>query len=413
MNTNVLQFAMTTKNVIILSDAAFINGGAVKVAIQSAIGLSKQGLNVIFLCAEGPECDELKNSSVKIVCLNQKNILTEENRIKAFGQGIWNRKSYRILDDLLKSFSTTDTVVHSHVLIKALSPSLWAVLSKYQFKVFITLHDYFLFCPNGGMYNYCKQCICKLRGSTLKCYLTNCDSRSYLHKLWRDIRQIVQKRYLRKISNLNIISISSLNRDIAYPYLNNHTKSWFMLHNPVEFNKLSPVNITQNDCYLFLGRLSPEKGIDMFCEAISNLGLKGLVLGDGELKQEYEKKYPHIKFVGWVSGKEKDKYIRRGKALVFPSRWYEGAPLTILEMKSYGIPCIVPDRCAASEEIEDGKTGFVFKTGDLESLTNCITKYENSDTHGMQKNITEQFSSSDYSLENYSKKLIEIYNWHL
>ena len=401
---------MQVKNVIIISDAATVNGGAVKVAIQSAIGLSKLGLKVLFFSAVGPICEELQNSTVEVICLNQKDILSEKSRIKAIIQGVWNRCSYVTLDKVLQQYKEDDTVIHSHVLIKALSPSVWSVLSKYRFKVFVTLHDYFLFCPNGGMYNYCKQQICKTKASSLSCYITNCDSRNYGHKLWRDLRQVVQKRAFKKIENLNFISISSLNKKIAYPYLKKYAKAWYEVQNPIYFHVLKPVDIKQNEYYLFIGRLSPEKGIDMFCKAISDLGLKGLVLGDGDQKEEYQKKYPMIEFVGWVTGERKDEYINKGKALVFPSKWYEGAPLTILEMKAFGIPCIVPDLCAASEEVEDGKTGLVFETGNVHSLKESLRRYEEEDILAMQNRILSNFSPSVCSIENHCRKLIDCYN---
>lgn len=95
--------------------------------------------------------------------------------------------------------------------------------------------------------------------------------------------------------------------------------------------------------------------------------------------KELKEKYPKIVFCGWVDGEEKEKFILKGKGLIFPSLWYEGSPLTILEMKSCGIPCIVPDKCAASEDIKDGFTGFVFQTGSLYSLKKAIMKYEKVD----------------------------------
>lgn len=400
---------MEVKNVIIICDVSSFNGGAAKVALQTAIGLSELGLNVLLFSAVGPVDAQLQRSNVKVCCLGQKDILSDENRVRAMTQGIWNGKAYSQFRKLLKQYSPEDTVIHSHVLIKALSPSVWAVLAEYDFKVFVTLHDYFLFCPNGGMFNYRKKEICDLRGSSLKCYITNCDVRNYYHKLWRDVRQIVQFKMFSKIKDLNLISISSLNKQVCYPYLNGYAKGWYELQNPIELNENSPVQIEQNEYYLFLGRLSPEKGLDLFCEAITTLHLKGLVVGDGDLREEYSNRYPNIRFVGWATGERKDAYIRQCKAMVLPSRWYEGAPLSVVELKSYGLPCIVPDRCAAREEVEDGKTGIVFRSGDLNSLVNAIKQYETMDLSAMQRAILDSFDPDIYSLNTHCRKLLELY----
>ena len=95
---------------------------------------------------------------------------------------------------------------------------------------------------------------------------------------------------------------------------------------------------------------------------------------------------------------------------MFPSLWYETFGLTVSEAKSYGIPCIVPDNCAASEQVADGKTGYIFKTGDLDSLKAAIMKYEQTDLKQMQENLLDSFHPEDLSMETHLKKLIAIYN---
>ena len=79
-------------------------------------------------------------------------------------------------------------------------------------------------------------------------------------------------------------------------------------------------------------------------------------------------------------------------------------------MKSKGIPCSVPDRCAAAEEIEDGVTGFVFKTGDIHSLKQAIMKYEKADILTLQKNILSTFNADDYPPNTHTRNLLNIYS---
>ena len=102
--------------------------------------------------------------------------------------------------------------------------------------------------------------------------------------------------------------------------------------------------------------------------------------------------------------------MRKAKALIFPSYWRETYGLAVAEARSYGIPCIVPDKCAASEQVVDGKTGYIFKTGDLASLKEAVLKYEHTDLKQMQKNLIESFHPEELSMETHVKKLIEIYN---
>jgi glycosyltransferase involved in cell wall biosynthesis len=184
----------------------------------------------------------------------------------------------------------------------------------------------------------------------------------------------------------------------------------YNLRNPIELNKNNPVNIQDNTEYLFIGRLSAEKGADFFCEAISDLGLRGIVIGDGHMLKELKDKYPDINFAGWKKTTEMSRYIRKSRALIFPSLWYEGSPLTIVEIKSHGIPCIVPDKCAACEEITDGETGYIFESGNLQSLKEAIMKIQQNDISVMSSNIINQFDYQIYTMDTHIKNLLDIYS---
>lgn len=398
------------KNVIIVCDSASVTGGAERIAISSAIGLSDAGYNVYYFSAKGPIDTALLQSGVQVICLNQYDILSDPNRSRAIFQGLWNFKAEKEFRKLLRSLPREDTIIHFHSWTKALSASLFKVSEELDYHIVLTLHDYFSLCPNGGLFNYKKKHICYLKPMSLPCLVCDCDSRSYPQKIWRYLRQLIQNHYLFENKKLNFISISELNRSLLVSHLHHRIKKIYEVNNPVNFGIRYDVDIKANHLYLYIGRLSCEKGIDLFCEAMAQLHLQGCVLGDGYLLQPLQKKYPNIRFAGWVDGAKKDEYIKKCKALVFPSLWYEGAPLTILEMKSHGVPCIVPDLCAASEEIKDGVTGYIFKSGSLSSLENAIEKYEKTDLEEMQKNVIASFKPEKYLLSNYIKKLLSVYD---
>lgn len=397
------------KNIIIICDYAHVVGGIENVAFPSAKKLAAKGFNVYLFTARGPVDRTLIDAGVNVICLNQFDILSNPNRLAAIVQGLYNFEAYKQLTVFLKDFSPVDTIIHFHSWSKALSASVFLASARYKFKIVVTLHDYFTVCPNGGLYNYQARKICDIPPLSGKCICCNCDVRSYFQKIFRVLRQFIQKYIMFKNRNINIIYISNQTCDAVLPYIKSRIKQCFYLKNPVLTKDKGVVDISKNDIYLFIARLSQEKGAELFCQALTELNLKGYVLGDGYLKDKLMKKYPNITFVGWVSGREKEDLVKKGKGLIFPSLWYEGAPLTILEMKANGIPCIVPDRCAASEEIEDGVTGYVFRTGNLESLKEAILKYENSDIKCLQQNILSNFNLNDYLIDTHVTHLIEIY----
>ena len=136
------------RNVVVINDFAYINGGAGKVAIMSALALADQGINVFFFCGTGPVCEELKNSKVKIVSTNQGDI-TKGSKIKGLLQGINNKFAEEKLYQLLQQLDKKETIVHCHAWSKILSSSIFKATKKANIPVVITGHDYGTVCPNG------------------------------------------------------------------------------------------------------------------------------------------------------------------------------------------------------------------------------------------------------------------------
>ena len=107
-----------------------------------------------------------------------------------------------------------------------------------------------------------------------------------------------------------------------------------------------------------------------------------------------------------VEKEEVQKYIIDSRAVVLPSRWYEGAPLTPLEAMQYRIPCIVSNCSAACEYIIEGRNGFVF---DLENLTNVIRKYEEN-ISSFKNDVYFEKIINEYKTDKYINSLINLYN---
>lgn len=400
---------MEIKTVIIVNDFGFVNGGAGKIAISTALGLAENGYRVIFFCAVGPVGKELIHPNIQVICTNQLDILHDSNKIRAIKQGLWNIKAKKIFKEILNFNKPENTVIHFHAWIKALSPSILSLKQLRQYKICITLHDFFLYCPNGGLYIYPKKKICNYEPMSCKCIFCNCDSRSYFQKVWRVIRQFVQNRQLKKLTSTTFISISELSESLLNTKFGLIPYSVVRNNNPIDaplaINESEPKNL-----YLFMARLSSEKGLDLFCQAIDECNVKGCVIGDGYLKDFYKSKYSKIIFPGWLSGVEKMQYIQKTKFFVFPSKLYETFGLSVAEMLSYGVPCIVSNTSAAKELIEDGKSGFIFQNGNIDSLKETIKKAEQADWLFMHNYIKKNFHVNSYSMHSHINRLVNIYS---
>lgn len=396
------------KNVVIVNDFAHADGGAGKVAIDVAFALSDT-FNVYFFTSVKPIDNRFENSNIKLICVGKPDILTDSNRWRAITKGLFDSNIKKQFQAVLANLNPNETIVHVHTWTKALTSAVFCVTAKMDFHLVLTLHDFFVSCPNGGFFNYYEKKICELRSLSCRCIFTDCDARSYPQKIWRILRLLTQNHFLWKNKKLTLLYISDICKNMLISYIPSNVNMVY-LPDPVDLASQGSVTIVDNEYYLYLGRLSPEKGIVLFCDAISELGLKGLVVGDGYLRKELEKKYPQIQFVGWASGEKKERCMKSAKALVFPSFWAETYGLVIAEAKSYGIPCIVPNKCAASEQIEDGQNGYIFETGNLNSLKSAIKKYETTDIKMMQQKLISSFDREALSMNTHIVKLIDIYN---
>lgn len=401
---------MNVKNIIIFNDFGTVSGGASKVAIDSAIGLSRKGYNVIFLCGTEPVSGILKENNIDAICLHQPEMLRDKNKLRAAVRSIWNQKAYKTTRTLLKDYNTSDTIIVVHGYAKTLSTSIFVACNDLKFKMVLILHDYFAACPNGGFFDYQERCICKLRPMSKDCVMQNCDSRSYLQKIYRCIRQyFIRRRFLETGSRIYAYNVSDFSGNRMQPYIKRYFARYETLHNPVDLNTVGYVDITRNNAYIFVGRLSEEKGIKEFCKVMTELSLHGIVLGDGYLMDELRKAYPNILFVGWADAETKDKYLRQAKCLIFPSKVQETFGLSIAEALSYGIPCIMPDECGASCLIKDGENGYLYPMNNYDELKQRVQLIEQCDITQLMDSIRKSFTLQDFTLSNYIDKMEKIF----
>ena len=386
---------------LIVSDYACINGGCAKVAIDTALGLSSMGHEVVFFAGGGETCFELEQSNIEVINLKLPDLLTG-NKMLMFFRGIRNKKAMVALNDLLDKMKD-EVIIHIHSWVKVLSPGIFFVLAKRKKTFFITAHDYFLICPNGGYYNFKKNKICSL-SCRKKCIFVNCDSRNYIIKLWRYYRGLRQRNYLKKCS-YNIITLSSLMKlQFELKGINSS-----IISNPIN---LYNGNISiDEDCtsFAYIGRLSSEKGVKLFCDALASTGYKGYIFGGGPLEKrlynEYGK-YGNIHFMGWMSFDKISAFFPKILCLVFPSIWYEGAPLTIPECQSYGIYCLVSDACSGIEYLNKNN-GMSFESNNLQDLIEKMDIIKEKKTNiEIRKKIQKDVLLSQHNISQYSIELV-------
>ena len=354
--------------IAIVSDYGTVNGGAARVALIGARALAERGHEVHFVCATEPVGPALRHPNIRLHYLGESDVWTERNPLRAAARGIWNRAPARHVRDLLARFDPRDSIVHFHQWTKALSPSVIGAAAASALPIVFTLHDYFLFCPNGIYFDHACRSPCERRPLSIACLAAACDSHSRAHKAVRVIRQVESNAALRRIAPpLNLIHVSASASEVARPHFPGGTRH-FVVPNPSAMPKRLPVEVGGNRAFVYIGRFTPEKGPLGFARAARTASVPAVFLGDGPEAARLQEANPDAELHPWGRDTAVEAVLARARALVFPALWHETLGLVVLESLSRGVPVICSRGTGAADWIEDGVNGFLIRPGDLAGL---------------------------------------------
>jgi glycosyltransferase involved in cell wall biosynthesis len=260
-------------------------------------------------------------------------------------------------------------VAHIHNLFPLISVSILNVLKKCNIPIIQTIHNYRFFCANGLCLDkgkVCEDCL-DLKISNI---LKDCkpENRFYNYLMLLNLFIIRRKNSFKLIDRF-----ITPGRFIKKK----------MIEAGVESSKISIVkNIIKlpgavqksgkgkEPYFLYIGRISREKGIDKLVRMFGVLhGVRLKVLGDGPLlegiKREIkEKNFNNIDIMGYIDGREKNKILGSAAAVIIPSICYEVSPLVIMESFKSGVPAIVNNIGSLPENTIEGQNGFIYDNQD-------------------------------------------------
>lgn len=356
---------------IIIAEFADISGGAQRVAIELASALAEAGTRVTFIHATRGGGTQLRHPAIESICLGLEDIWTL-GAANAAVAGVWNEAAAKALRGALAPHvGAPDTVLHLHQWTRALSPSIFPVLRQANLPLFVSAHDYFLACPNGVLFRFDREEPCLLTPMSLTCIATNCDTKSYAHKVVRLARTAAAQRALHG-AEVNLIHVSDRGRDILAPLV---PASWrhFRLDNPVSIAKAAPAGNLAGRSFAFIGRLTPEKGAILVARAAAQAAVPILFVGDGPASSEIRGICPQAEMAGWIPAPAVEALLRnRIRAVVAPSLWPETGPLTVYEAAAVGLGSIVSNRCGAAERVTP-ESGFVIEPN-VEEIALALTR---------------------------------------
>lgn len=403
--------SMRKYSIIVINDHGSIAGGDSKIAIDSAAGLARRGYDVTYFCSVPPIEERLRAAGVRVVCMGQAASTKNANPTRGALQNLWNVGAQRKLSQLLAGADPRKTIVHVHGWTKALSPScLWAIRQS-NLATVIVGHDYFLACPNGGLFNYQTKQPCSLKPMSLSCLISNCDKHSYGMKLFRVVRQILQDQAIgRPKAPWHFAAVSDFCLDKIGLYLPARMER-SVIPNPVDLEKLPPSTPGASDRFVGVGRLSPEKGFADFAIAARRVGAAVTIIGGGEAREEILAANPAVELPGWLSHPDMLNRLRKARALVFPSLWPETLGLSPLEAAAQGIPSVISNNIGAREWILDGVNGLHFDAGNVDALSACLTRLQDDDlVNRLGQCAYDRYWANAPTLDKYIDRLEILYD---
>lgn len=298
-------------------------------------------------------------------------------------------------------------VVHLNNINFQLTPSIIKEVKKNGIPVIWTVHDYQLVCPNHMMYNLLSKEVCEkcLSGKFSNCIRYKCIHGSKIKSLFGTLEAITYK-YLNVYGLVDKVICPSYfleNKLISNSKFMGKTIVW---HNFIESHFWSECK--KKDYVLYFGRYSYEKGISTLLNVAKKLPhIQFVFAGKGPLENEVNQ-VENVKNVGFKTGSELENLIREARFSIYPSEWYENCPFSVMESQMFGTPVIGANIGGIPELIQVGKTGFLFESGDANSLLEGINLLWN------DKNLQEQLHNNCRSLnfdtlDSYCKKLLLLY----
>jgi glycosyltransferase involved in cell wall biosynthesis len=301
-------------------------------------------------------------------------------------------------------------IVHVHNFFPQLSPSVYYACANAKVPVIQTLHNFRLICPNALLFREgkpCEDCVGRTipwSGIRNACYRDSHVGTAVLatmlttHRLWGTWQVVNAYIALSEFARRKLIAG-------GVPSSHLFVKPNCLVPDP-------GMRTRSGDYALFVGRLSPEKGINTLLAAWDHLPARRLkIVGDGPLRDVVEQaNIPNVEFIGPQSSEAAMGLIGSAAFLVIPSECYENFPRVIVEAFAKGVPVLGSRMGSMEELIDDGRTGVLFWPGDAHDLANkaewLFTHPEKQ--HCMSDEARREFETKYTAEQNY-KQLMQIY----
>lgn len=394
--------------ILIINKFYFPRGGAEQHVFALRELLKARGHEVMeFAMADGRNIDSAY-SRFFVSPIQSERVRFDWQGVRTVARFLYSFEAARKLDALLKR--ERPDIAHVHNIYHQLSPSILRVLRKHKVPIVMTLHDYKLLSPNYLLYHHghiadpdtenLAQCVTHRSVKDSWAASLVCALETWLH------------RRLRLYENVNaFISPSAFLRDL----FTRHRPSLSPIHHiPHCIPPVAPAKTEPGSYGLFVGRLSEEKGVDELLDVAHGLPFPIKIAGSGPAEEHLKRRchreqFANVSFAGFVTGTSLEQLYRNARFLVVPSRWYENAPLVILEAMRWGVPVIAPDHGAFPEFVHHDETGILYAPRSQDELRCAMDALVSDPERARRLGENARVNASNFSADRFYGKLMELY----
>lgn len=326
---------------------------------------------------------------------------------------IYSLEARRKLDALLNK--VRPHIAHAHNVYHHISPSIFGLLKRRGVPVVLTLHDLKLACPAYKMLTHdgvCERC----KGGALHHVMLHRCVKNSLALSGMILLETLVHRALRcytdHVDRLVTPSRFYLEKLVEWGW---ERERFVHVPNFVDCAVHRP-NYTPGSAFLYFGRLGPEKGVRTLIEAAAAARVPLWIAGSGPeetmLRQHAAQLGADVTFLGYQSGDALHDCVRRARAVVLPSEWYENAPISVLESYALGKPVIGAAIGGIPELIREGQTGATFASGDAAALAAVLRDFADTPAKRLADmgHVARAWVENCFTAERYIERLMHLYS---
>lgn len=330
------------------------------------------------------------------------------SRIRLAASAIWNRAIGHELYTLVKKEKIE--IAHFHNTLPLISPAAYSAVRSAGAAVVQTLHNHRLICPKAVLYRDGKVCTdCVGRSFAWPGIVHGCYRGSHLATATVALVQLAHRAkgtYENDVDLYIAPSQSTMNRLTDFlPRDRIVVKPHFIDPDPAPGEG-------QGGYAVFVGRLSPEKGVETLLQAWAKVHppLRLTIIGDGPLASLLRLPPSGVQWLGRQPLDIAYKLIGDAAMLIFPSGCHETFGRSIAEAFAKGTPVIASNLGASPEMIDVGRVGLLFEPGNADDLARQITNLTSDPIRLRQmRSAARQEYEAKYNATSNYDQLVSIY----